>query len=174
MFFDDFPSITYLYHIDGKNDLRVVKDITRNIRVKKNILSNITLYEDYDIVDGDTPENIADKVYGNPNLNWVVMLVNERFSNLTDFPLTNDQLEKYVFKKYGNQREAQHLLYGNLHFETPEGRVTWQETAQSKPVSNFEYEFKVNENKRRIKLIHPKFIPKILRDLKDAVNTENF
>lgn len=312
-FFDDFPLITYLYNINGREELRVVKDITRNIRVKKAILANILLYEDYDIIDGDTPERIAEKIYGDPTLHWVIMLTNDRFSNITDFPLSNTQLERYVEKKYANiwpinavnasanvvfsnfsyanigtisiagltvtsngvrsytaseistvitggtvlglsisglapdyilssgapgsviftsiysemtivtlaasatgsgslpsaiisinsvayvaQRDIQHIIYGRPHFINQAGKIISGKNAVSRvmfgnplidipsvnieyvidplaiPVSNYEYEFSINEAKRRIVLIHPKLIPRLLEDLKTAVTDTSF
>jgi len=314
-FFQDFPLITYLYNINGKNELRVVNDITMNIRIKKQVLSNITLYEDYDIIDGDTPERIADKIYGDPNLNWVIMLTNDKFSNINDFPMSNTVLEKYIEKKYASipaivgidetakvllhgfsfanpgtvsiagltvtsdgsaiftgaqsasvflgsivaglslsgtlvdytllndtpdepativfvstspsvpvldlvayttgtglvptititqgvtpisKRNTQHLIWGNLHFEdgsgnivpgvlevsntifgnptidTPWVDISYQVNPLAIAISNYDHEFKINESKRRIRLIHPKLIPRILSDLKAAITSESF
>jgi hypothetical protein len=199
MFFNDFPLMTYLYRINGQDELRVVKDITLNVRVRKKILANITLFEDYDIIDGDTPERIANKIYGNPELHWVIMLANDKFSNISDFPLSNETLEKYVESKYGpGNRDAQHLLYGNPHFINQEGKVVsgqlrtnslilgnpaidapwvdviFRNDPMAMPVSNYEHEFKVNESKRRIKLIHPKLIPSLMDDLAQVVTDITF
>ena len=88
MFFKDFPS--FLYDFNYGNDVvktDVVKDITRNIRVKREILSNISLFDHYDIIDGETPEIISEKFYGTPEYHWVVMLANEKYDWLSDFPL---------------------------------------------------------------------------------------
>jgi phage antirepressor YoqD-like protein len=187
-YFTDFPKITYLYNISGKDQLLVVRDITKNVRVKKALLSNITYYEDYDIIDGDTPERIAEKFYGDPELNWVVMLSNNKFSS-TDFPLNSNQLEEYVISKYGeNNRDAQHIIFGNLHFERTDGTIVEEYTASISgigsftleltpnvtAVTNFEYEFKLNEDKRRIILVHPKVIPTILANLQDIINSSDW
>lgn len=199
MFFDDFPRMTYLYRINGRDELRVVKDITLNVRVRKKILSNITIFEDYDIIDGDTPERIADKIYGDPNLHWVIMLANDKFSNIADFPMSNETLEKYVESKYGpGNRDTQHLLFGNPHFinqagdivsgqvrtntlilgnpsiDAPWVDVTFEDNPHAIPVTNYEHEFTLNESKRRIKLIHPKLIPQIVNDLKTVVQDITF
>jgi hypothetical protein len=199
MFFDSFPLMTYKFNINGRDELRVVKDITLNVRMRKQVLSNITLFEDYDIIDGDTPERIADKIYGDPNLHWVIMLVNDKFSNITDFPLSNQTLEKYVEDKYGaGNRDVQHILFGNPHFVDGGGNIVsglirvdtlvlgnpsvdipWTDVEfETNPlaisVSNYDHEFTVNESKRRIKLVHPNLIPRVVQDLDSAIQDVNF
>jgi hypothetical protein len=101
MYFEEFPRFLYDFKY-GDNDYRTsaVVDITRNIRFRRDILSNITLYEEYDIVDGETPEIIAEKIYGSAQYHWVVMLLNERFDYLSDFPLSETELVKHIHSKY--------------------------------------------------------------------------
>lgn len=101
MFFKDFPS--FLYDFNYGNDVvktDVVKDITRNIRVKREILSNISLFDHYDIIDGETPEIISEKFYGTPEYHWVVMLANEKYDWLSDFPLMESDLQKHIAHLY--------------------------------------------------------------------------
>lgn len=97
MYFKDFPQFLYDFNYgNGVIKTDVVKDITRNIRVKKEILSNITIFDEYDIIDGETPEIISEKFYGTPNYHWVIMLANERYDWTTDFPLREDILQKHI------------------------------------------------------------------------------
>ena len=101
MYFKEFPAFLYDFkYEDGTTRTEVVKDITRNIRVKKEILSNITLYDEYDLVDGDTPEIIAEKFYGNPEYHWIVMLTNDKIDWLADFPLTETEITKHIEHTY--------------------------------------------------------------------------
>lgn len=101
MYFKDIPSIYYNFKIGGKDQLSIIKDITHNVRFRKEILSNITLYDEYDIRDGETPEIIAERVYGNPNYHWVIMLLNEKYDYVTDFPLSYPELVAHTEQKYG-------------------------------------------------------------------------
>lgn len=103
MYFQEFPKIYYDFpSADGKSSsLQVLTDITVNVRVRKQILENITLYDEYDIKEGETPEIIAEKYYGNPELHWVIMLVNQRYDYLKDFPMSREELFQYSLDKYG-------------------------------------------------------------------------
>lgn len=101
MYFKDFPKFLYDFNY-GNNVTKtsLVKDITRNIRFRRDVLANITLYEEYDIIDGETPEIIAEKIYGTPEYHWVVMLANEKFDYLSDFPLMEPELQKHIKSSY--------------------------------------------------------------------------
>lgn len=101
MYFKDFPQ--FLYDFNYGNDkvkTSVVVDVTRNIRVKKHVLANVALYDEYRIIDGETPEIIAEKFYGTPEYHWIVMLANEKYDYAKDFPLTEPVLQKHISSYY--------------------------------------------------------------------------
>lgn len=100
MYFKDFPKFLYDFNYGNSTKTTVVTDITRNVRFRKHILSNVTLYDEYDMMDGDTPEIIAEKFYGSPEYHWVVMLANGKYDWKNDFPLPEDVLQKHIFQTY--------------------------------------------------------------------------
>lgn len=161
MYFDNFPTFIYPFKINNKTEYKLVKDISQNVRVRKEILANVTLYDEYDIRDGETPEIIAEKVYGSPLYHWVVMLCNERYNYIDDFPLTNYQLETYIENKYGANKYATH------HYINSAGYIV--DSTQGTSVSNYDYEYAQNETKRRIKLISPALLNTILKNFKDLI-----
>lgn len=138
-------------------------DISRNIRFRKEILSNITSYDEYDIVDGETPEIIAEKVYGNAEYHWIIMLANDIYDYRADFPLTQLQLEKYVADKYGDDADA------TRHYVNEAGFVVNSTDDGAVPVSNRQYEEQQNESKRRIKIISKDLISIVLKNFKDQL-----
>ena len=85
MYFANFPKIVYDFDLSNGTDYKVVTDITRNVRVRKQILENIALYDFYDIAEGETPEIVSEKIYGTPYYHWVIMLVNQRYDYVNDF-----------------------------------------------------------------------------------------
>lgn len=102
MYFSNFPRIYYDFLQDQTSEsLQVLSDITANVRFRKEVLDNITLYDEYDIIEGETPEIIAEKFYGNPELHWIIMLFNQRYDYLRDFPMTNDELYQHCVATYG-------------------------------------------------------------------------
>jgi hypothetical protein len=164
MYFKDFPQFAYDFEIGGKTKVLLLTDITRNVRFRKEILGNIELFDEYDIQDGETPEIIAEKVYGNANYHWVIMLVNERYDYIADFPLAYPQLLRYVEDKYGVGNE-----YDTHHFVNERGYIVDQYYIGKLSVSNIEHEERINEEKRRIKLISPQLIDRVMKQFKDIL-----
>ena len=162
MYFDNFPTFLYPFKINNKTEYKLIKDISQNVRVRKEILANITLYDEYDIREGDTPEIISEKVYGSPLYHWVVMLCNERYNYIDDYPLTQYELEKHITDKYGSGNE-----YDTHHYVDANGNIV--DSSQGTSVSNYDYEASLNESKRRIKLISPTLLNTILKNFKDLI-----
>jgi hypothetical protein len=100
MYFKEFPKFLYDFQYNGNTKTSIVTDITRNVRFRKEVLANVGLYDEYDIVDGETPEIIAEKVYGNPEYHWIIMLANERYDYISDFPLDSTSLISHTTQKY--------------------------------------------------------------------------
>jgi hypothetical protein len=168
MYFSNFPKITYAFKIGNTAQLRIVRDIVANVRARKDLLGSITIYDEYDIQEGETPEKIANKFYGNPNYHWVIMLINERYNMIEDFPLSEQDFESYITQKYGDNpatRYEQHTYFGSLHYETPDGQIVDSDNELAQPVSNYDYELHLNESKRRIKLVSARYIDQIADEL---------
>lgn len=100
MYFKSFPSLFYSFTINGKIELRVVTDITANVRLRKEALEAVTIYETYDIKDGETAEIIAAKYYGDSQYHWAVMMINEKYDYIRDFPMAYEVLNEYIRLKY--------------------------------------------------------------------------
>lgn len=162
MYFKDFPNFLYDFKYGNTLKTSIVSDITRNVRVRKEILSSVTIYDEYDIEDGETPELIAEKIYGDAKYHWVVMLSNDAVDYLTDFPLEEHRLVKVIQDKYTN-------INAIHHYENSDGFVVNSDDPDAYPVSNNEYERRLNEAKRRIKLVSPKLLNTILKNFKDLL-----
>lgn len=156
-------SVSLPYKLSTDTHAYLMTDITRNIRFRRDILANVTVYDEYDIVDGETPEIIAEKFYGNAQYHWIVMLANERYDYRADFPLQTVDLEIYITDKYGDQADAVH------HYESASGHIVDSDFPGAVSVSNRQYEELLNEQKRRIKIISPAIINTVLKNYKDLL-----
>lgn len=165
MYFEDFPSFLYDFELTpGNRTTYSITDITRNIRFRRDILANITVYDTYDVLDGETPEIVADKIYGDANLHWVLMLANERFDYRSDWVMTAPTLEQYVIRKYGNDH-----IYDIHHYETTNGLIVSSDYPSAVAITNMEYEDAVNESKRTIKIIAPELLNIVLKNFKEMM-----
>ena len=163
MYFKEFPKFLYDFKYGTTTKTTVVTDITRNVRFRKEVLENVTLFDEYDIVDGETPEIVAEKIYGDPEYHWIIMLANQKYDYISDFPLSEQALVKHIIATYGAQR------YATRYYVNTKGFVVNSTTTGAVSVSNDEYERTLNESKRRIKVISPQVISTILTQYKELL-----
>lgn len=152
----------YDFEINGQRELKIITDITKNVRLRKEILSNITVYDEYDIMDGETPEIIAEKIYGNPSYHWIIMLANEKFDYVNDFPMSIPILESHIKNKYGVNH-----IYDTHHYINEDGYIVDSSDPNAIQVTNYQYEDNLNESKRRIKIISKDLINVILKNFEE-------
>ena len=165
MYFSRFPEMLYNFPIGGKDKVIVVRDITVNVRILKKVLENISLYDTYDVVEGETPEIVSAKLYGSSEYHWALMLANQRFDYLNDWPMTFAALEQYCIDKYGSLES----IYQTHHYENAEGYVVNSSEAGSTPISNFTVEDRINESKRTIKIVSKQVLEQIVNEFSKLV-----
>ena len=77
-YFSRFPLMAY--DVKGTENYKLVPDILRRVKLRSGIRSGSFLFDSYDVSDGERPEDIAFKLYGDPELHWVILMTN----NITD------------------------------------------------------------------------------------------
>jgi len=162
-YFKSLPFIEYDFTVDSDPNkiVEVIPDITARavLRITDENLEKIC--QKYMILDGETPEKIAYKFYGNPKLHWTILWINDIGNVNSEWPISGIALKDFCVRKYND-------IYGLHHYEKlPEmlrmdnefvveqqalGNFGINELSE---ISNFEYEERKNELKRFIKLIDP-------------------
>jgi hypothetical protein len=163
MYFQNFENVLYPFSINHKSEIKVMTDITRNVRVRKEVLSSITLFDSYVMVDGETPESVAEKIYGKAEYHWAIMLANDRYDYITDFPILEVSMEKVIIDKYG----LDHVNDVHHHEAIIDGKtfVVDADTLGSSPITNSDHERAINEGKRLIKIISPSLINQVAKEM---------
>ena len=100
MYFKQFPTIPYDSHGTGK--FKDVKNLLRRVAIRSKVKTNTMVYDTYDVKNGETPESIAFKLYGDAELHWVIMLVNDITDRYHDWPMSEAQFLQFVNDKYDN------------------------------------------------------------------------
>jgi len=100
MYFKNFPQII-LDGVTGATGSSVVAvDILRRVGFSSKGRKGSEYFVDYYVKDNDTPESIADEIYGSPEYHWVVMMFNDKFDSFFEWPMNTRKFEKYLDKKY--------------------------------------------------------------------------
>lgn len=100
-YFNNFPRILYTFSTGIAVDAFVMTDITRRVKINDFNIQNALSYDEYDIVDGETPEIISDKIYNTPDYHWTILIANEIIDPRYDWPLSVNALKNYIETKYG-------------------------------------------------------------------------
>ena len=93
MYFEKFP--TTFYTLDDQKTVQIVRNIFLRLNINENIKNNLSLYDEYDVLDGETPEIVADKFYKNPQYHWLILHMNDILDPRFDWPLSTNNLIKY-------------------------------------------------------------------------------
>ena len=152
-------------------------DIFRRIKVRSKIKDNISLYDKYDVGEGESPETVAFKIYGDTNYFWVVCLMNNIVNRFYDWPLDEYVFQQYVKDKYDNADGIHHYeITQSSGNQTGDGPDDYShkievnsDTAGAESVSNYEYERRLLDKKRQIKIVSPQYLDLFLQEFKTLI-----
>lgn len=104
-YFAEIPVVAYPNLSGADNTYVILTNILKRSAFLREVSENVSLFYDYEIKDGETPEIIADKLYGDVSRFWIVLLFNKLSNPYYDFPLVSEQLHDYISNKYGQTVE---------------------------------------------------------------------
>ena len=114
MYFKSFPYT--FYSLDNATTVQVVTNITNRITLSEETKNNLSLYDEYDIKDGETPELVADKFYSNPELHWLILHYNDILDPRFDWPLDTNNLNRYLTGRYNDVNAVHHYEDANGNY----------------------------------------------------------
>ena len=169
-YFSQFPLTNY--NLSGVNGNTIeVTDIFRRVKARSKLADNITLFDKYDVQEGESPETVAYKIYGSADYFWVVTLVNNIVNRYYDWPLDEYVFQQYVADKYSNPDGIHHYeITQSSGKQTGDGPDDYShklevnsDTTGAESVSNIEYERREQDKKRQIRLLLPQYL-KVFED----------
>ena len=167
MYFANFPLIPYDSVGDG--NFKVVTNLLKRVAVRAKVRTNTALYDTYDVKDGETPEILADKLYKDAELHWVILLVNDITDRYHQWPQNTNQFIAYINDKYSNV-DATH----NYEISQVSGDTTIKidigtdntDYPTASIVTNYEYEEDLQDKKRKIRLLDPAYVEDFVAEFK--------
>ena len=189
-YFRELPNLNYQSTLSDRSssqDYVQVKNIFRRAKLRDDLKYVFTSLVDYYISEGMRPDQVADNVYGDPELDWVVLTSANIINVRDEWPLDSREIYEFAYNKYGND------LNQIRHYDTkevkdssdrlilPKGKIVdsgftipdpSSPTATLNPVggvTNYEYESKLNDAKRSIYIISPDYLQVFLNDMKDIM-----
>ena len=169
MYFRNFPLIPY--DSEGNLKFKTVTNLLRRVGMRTKLKTNTLLYDTYSVKEGETPEMIAHKLYGDPELHWIILLINEVTDRYHQWPMSLPQFQEYLVDKYDNPD-------GIHHYETTQdsgntkvkievfNEVDDDASTGLIPITNREYEENEQDRKRQIRLVDPSFVEQFVDEFK--------
>ena len=176
LYFSQFPKTQY--NITGNNgDTKEITDIWRRVKVRSKIANNVAMLDTYDVEEGESPETVAYKVYGDTDYFWVVCLMNNIVNRYYDWPLDEYNFQQFVADKYANPAGIHHYEVlqssGRQVGEGPSDYSHYIECNATEPgaqsVSNIEYERRLQDEKRQIKILRPQFLQSFEEEFSELI-----
>ena len=159
MFFANFPVIPY--DSVGNSDFKLVTNLLRRVAVRSKVKTNILLFDTYDVKEGETPEMLADKLYDDSELHWVILLVNDITDRYHQWPMNNNQFLAYINDKYDNVDATHHYEISQVSGDTTikiDIGTDNTDYPTASIVTNAEYEETLQDKKRKIRLLDPAYL----------------
>ena len=177
---------------DGRNegDYSLVKNLFKRARLREDIYQDLAFFSKFDVLGDDRPDNVADLIYGDPTLDWVVLLSNNIVNVQSEWPLSQADFNRYITEKYGTE---ENLYSGIHHYESREvkandgtiiipsgARVSVGQSVSffdedssqqvirtdvAMPVTNYMFEEKLNDEKRNIFALKPIYLNILFDDI---------
>ena len=184
----DYPSLandrTSVY------DYIRVKNIFKRAVLREDVIDSYFQFNKYLIQGDDRPDNVASKVYGDANLDWVVLTTNNIINVRDEWPMSQGDLQNYLTNKYTSAELAYIHHYETLkivdsyqrliqpkgliveegHSVTFVDRGVSKTESKTKSVSYLEYEIDLNDAKREINVLQKQFVELYLRDMTNIMS----
>ncbi len=188
-YFSELPDFEYVSRLpDAKiSEYIKVKNLFKRGFLREDIFQDLAFFTKYQIIGDDRPDNVAFTNYNDSTLDWLVLMANNILNVADEWPIAQSSFDEIMLDRYGSYDT---LFNGIHHYETTEVRdsrnriivpsglkvdsdysITFfdDNADQMKtltpviPVTNYQYEEKINNDKRNIYLLKPEYI-QVVRD----------
>ena len=192
-YFDLFPDVELPSFSDKRNsskDLIRVKNLFKRGKIREDFFQNATTFYQYTITGDDRPDNVANKVYDNDKLDWIVLLSNNILNIRDEWPMSQYDFQRYLENKYDSVQLSQIHHYetkeirdtsevlllqsglvvdSDFTFKYTDPKTGYQAINDVTSVSVFQHETKKNDDKRAIYLLRPEYVGTIIRDMREIM-----
>ena len=168
-FFSRFPMM--IYDVKNNDNYKLLPDILRRVKLRSAIRGSSMLFDTYDVRNGERPEDIAFKWFGNAELHWVILMTNNVTDRYYDWPLDEYNFQQFVADKYSNPDGIHHYettqTSGNTKIKIEVVNDVDEDAYTGlTPITNREYEENEQDKKRNIRLLDPRYVGAFVAEFK--------
>ena len=167
MYFANFPVIPY--DSVGQGNYKYVTNLLRRVGLRTKVKTNVLLFDTYDIRSGETPEEIAHKLYKDSKLHWIVLMMNDITDRYHQWPLNQNQFIAHINDKYDNIDATHHYEISQTSGDTTikiDIGTDNSDHSGATAITNYEYEESRQDELRKIRLLDPAYIDAFVDEFK--------
>ena len=190
-YFRELPNLQYQSPYSNRissESYITAKNIFRRMKIRDDLKNVFSIFNKYEINDGDRPDNVAKELYGKSNFDWVVLLTANIVNVRDEWPLSSKELYDFTVSKYGltkinevrhhettevkNNRGIVILPKGKVvddNFKIPNPENINAELNPVRGVTYYEYETILNEEKRNIDVLRSEYLQQFLNDIRNEM-----
>ena len=191
-YFDLYPNVQLPSFSDKRKssyDYITLKNLFKRAKIRDDIYGNVTAFSKYVIVGDERPDNVAEKVYENQKLDWIILLSNNIINFRDEWPMSQFDFQRFLDNKYSSDQLGEIHHYETKEIRNSQGIILLQEglivdadftfryregtvgtsVNSVTSVSNLEYEIRKNDAKRTINILRPKYVGIIIDDLREIM-----
>ena len=164
------------YDIAGNQQYKLLPNILRRVKLRAGIRAGSFLFDNYDVVDGERPEDVAFKIYGDAELHWVILMTNNVTDRYYQWPLSQPQFQEHITDKYGAGNEDAVHHYEKTQDSGPTSSRDFSHLVECNEgdegfgiISNRDYEYRLQDEYRQIRLLDPQFIGTFVEEFENLI-----
>ena len=179
-YFSRFPMM--IYDVKGNDNYKLLPDILRRVKQRAGIKAGQFIFDYYDVMNGEKPEDIAYKWFGDAQLHWIILMTNNITDRYYQWPMTQPQFAEFLTDKYGaGNEDSAH------HYEVTQdsGRTSGQgpndyshkvevnsDTDNATTITNREYEEREQDKYRSIRLLNQRYVSDFISEFDNLIKQQ--
>ena len=173
-YFSKFPLMAY--DMAGNQQYKLLPDILRRVKLRAGLRSGAFLFDNYDVKDGERPEDVAYKWFGDAEYHWVILMTNNITDRYYQWPLTQPQFAEHLTDKYGaGSEDATH------HYEKSQdsGKTSSRDYSHMvecnsddgdpDTITNRQYEQRKQDEYRQIRLLDKRYLGTFVEEFDNLI-----
>lgn len=189
-YFRNVPDFNYVSRLEGQKNISEytrVKNLFKRVKIREDLFNELSYFTKYKIIGDERPDQVAYKIYGTQDYDWIVLLSNNILNVQSEWPLSDESFNNYMIDKYGSEDN----FYTVRHYVTKEikdsiGRIIVrpglevpsdysisyydsglqiETTDTTVAVTNYEYESNIQDEVRNIYLIKPNYLNLVIQNI---------
>ena len=191
-YFNYLPNVqvrTSSYRTNNVDPYKLAKNIFRRIKIRENLDDIILGFNQYTIKNNQRPDQVSLEIYGTMEYDWVVLLTNNIINLYDEWPMSEDELERYIDSEYEEDADSVHhwvtqkitdtrgrtllrdgrIVSEDFSYTRPDGTAIPKEDLV-RPISVYDYESEKNDYKRNIYLLRKEYVSGFIEEFSNLVD----